>query len=179
MQRYSKFNKEEHENAEFLLHAYPELQIAYVEEEPPRKEGGNPRLFSALIDGHSGFDIQTGKRRPRFRIEPPGNPVLGDGKSESQNHAIIFYRGEYLQITSRSTRRPAKVPMLTGGHKDFKKSLVAIVGACRYVFSGNISVSGDLPAGSHKRSVPSSLDLSRGSAGSFIITAPTSSTHVT
>ena len=37
MQRYSKFNKEEHENAEFLLRAYPELQIAYLEEDPSRK----------------------------------------------------------------------------------------------------------------------------------------------
>jgi 1,3-beta-glucan synthase len=38
MQRYPKFNKEEHENAEFLLGAYPDLQIAYLEEEPARKE---------------------------------------------------------------------------------------------------------------------------------------------
>jgi 1,3-beta-glucan synthase len=93
MQRYSKFNKEEHENAESLLHAYPELQIAYLEEEPAKKEGGDPRLFSALIDGHSEFDTQTGKRRPKFRIELPDNPILGDGKSDNQNHAIIFYRG--------------------------------------------------------------------------------------
>jgi 1,3-beta-glucan synthase len=53
MQRYSKFNKEEHENAEFLLCAYSELQIAYLEEEPAKKEGGDPRLFFTLIDGHS------------------------------------------------------------------------------------------------------------------------------
>jgi len=30
MQRFSKFNKEEQENAEFLLRAYPDLQIAYL-----------------------------------------------------------------------------------------------------------------------------------------------------
>src|SRR5258705_515703 len=78
MQRYSKFNKEEHENAEFLLRAYPDLQIAYLEEEPARKEGGDPRIFSALIDGHSEFIPETGRRRPKFRIELPGNPILGD-----------------------------------------------------------------------------------------------------
>src|SRR5882762_6599499 len=33
MQRYSKFSKEEVENTEFLLRAYPDLQIAYLEEE--------------------------------------------------------------------------------------------------------------------------------------------------
>jgi 1,3-beta-glucan synthase len=35
MQRYTKFNKEEQENAEFLLRAYPDLQIAYLDEDPP------------------------------------------------------------------------------------------------------------------------------------------------
>ena len=97
MQRYSKFNKEEQENAEFILRAYPDLQIAYIDEEPPRKEGAEPRMFSALIDGHSEI-MPNGKRRPKFRVELPGNPILGDGKSDNQNHALIFYRGEYLQL---------------------------------------------------------------------------------
>ncbi|KAH9007542.1 1,3-beta-glucan synthase component-domain-containing protein [Lactarius pseudohatsudake] len=74
MQWYSEFNKEEHENAEFLLRAYPELQIAYLEEEP-RKDGGEPRLYFALID--SEFNPQTGRRKPnlKFRIELPENPI--------------------------------------------------------------------------------------------------------
>ena len=97
MQRYSKFSQEERENAEFLLRAYPDLQIAYLDEERPRKEGGEPRIFSALIDGHSEI-LPDGRRRPKFRIELPGNPILGDGKSDNQNHAIIFHRGEYIQL---------------------------------------------------------------------------------
>ncbi|KAH9017226.1 1,3-beta-glucan synthase component-domain-containing protein [Lactarius pseudohatsudake] len=74
MQWYSKFNTEEHENAEFLLRAYPELQIAYLEEEP-RKDGGEPCLYFALID--SEFNPQTGRRKPnlKFRIELPENPI--------------------------------------------------------------------------------------------------------
>jgi 1,3-beta-glucan synthase len=83
MQRYSKFNREEHENAELLLRAYPDLQIAYLKEESARKEGGDPRIFSALIDGHSEFIPETGCRRPKFHIELPGNPILGDGKSDN------------------------------------------------------------------------------------------------
>ncbi|KAI0919449.1 1,3-beta-D-glucan synthase [Taiwanofungus camphoratus] len=79
MQRYSKFSREEQENAEFLLRAYPDLQIAYLKEEPARKKG-------------------VGTADPKFHIELPGNPILGDGKSDNQNHAIIFYRGEYLQL---------------------------------------------------------------------------------
>ena len=83
MQRYSKFGKEEIENTEFLLRAYPDLQIAYLDEERPRKEGGEPRIFSALIDGHSEI-LPDGKRRPKFRVELPGNPILGDGKSTTR-----------------------------------------------------------------------------------------------
>ena len=69
MQRYSKFNPVERENAEFLLRAYPNLQIAYLDEEPPQREGGETRLFSTLADGHSEFIVETGRRRPKFRIE--------------------------------------------------------------------------------------------------------------
>ncbi|THH32853.1 hypothetical protein EUX98_g1321 [Antrodiella citrinella] len=167
MQRYSKFSREEQENAEFLLRAYPDLQIAYLEEEPPRKEGGDPRLFSALIDGHSEFVPETGRRRPKFRIELPGNPILGDGKSDNQNHAIIFYRGEYLQLVDANQDNyleeclkirnvlgefdeyavSSQSPYAQWGHKDFKKPPVAIVGAREYIFSENIGILGDLAAG--------------------------------
>ncbi|KAF9045539.1 1,3-beta-glucan synthase [Panaeolus papilionaceus] len=167
MQRYSKFNKEEHENAEFLLRAYPDLQIAYLEEEPPRKEGGDPRIFSALIDGHSEFIPETGRRRPKFRIELPGNPILGDGKSDNQNHAVIFYRGEYLQLIDANQDNyleeclkirnilaefeeyamPTQNPYGQWNHKDFRKPPVAIVGAREYIFSENIGILGDLAAG--------------------------------
>ncbi|KAG9313769.1 1,3-beta-glucan synthase component FKS1 [Chiua virens] len=167
MQRYSKFNKEEHENAEFLLRAYPDLQIAYLEEEAPRKENGDPRLFSALIDGHSEFIPETGRRRPKFRIELPGNPILGDGKSDNQNHAIIFYRGEYLQLIDANQDNyleeclkirnvlgefeeysvSSQSPYAQYGHKEFKKPPVAIVGAREYIFSENIGILGDIAAG--------------------------------
>ncbi|KAI0034779.1 1,3-beta-glucan synthase [Vararia minispora EC-137] len=166
MQRYAKFNKEEHENAEFLLRAYPELQIAYLEEEA-RKDGGDPRLFSALIDGHSEFDPATGRRRPKFRIELPGNPILGDGKSDNQNHAIIFYRGEYLQLIDANQdnyleeclkirnvlgefeeyRATGQSPYAQWSMKEFKRSPVAIVGAREYIFSENIGILGDIAAG--------------------------------
>ena len=167
MQRYSKFNKEEHENAEFLLRAYPDLQIAYLEEETSRKEGGDPRIFSALIDGHSEFIPETGRRRPKFRIELPGNPILGDGKSDNQNHAIIFYRGEYLQLIDANQDNyleeclkirnvlaefeefvvPNQSPYGHWNHRDFGNPPVAIVGAREYIFSENIGILGDVAAG--------------------------------
>ncbi|KZT38590.1 1,3-beta-glucan synthase [Sistotremastrum suecicum HHB10207 ss-3] len=167
MQRYSKFNPEERENAEFLLRAYPDLQIAYLDEETSKKEGGEPRLFSALIDGHSEFIPETGKRRPKFRVELPGNPILGDGKSDNQNHAIIFYRGEYLQLIDANQDNyleeclkirnilgefeeysvSSQSPYAQWGHKEFSKPPVAIVGAREYIFSENIGILGDVAAG--------------------------------
>ncbi|CDO68303.1 Glycosyltransferase Family 48 protein [Trametes cinnabarina] len=166
MQRYAKFNKEELENAEFLLRAYPDLQIAYLDEEPG-PQGGDPRLFSVLIDGHSEIDERTGKRKPKFRVELPGNPILGDGKSDNQNHAIIFYRGEYLQLIDANQDNyleeclkirnilgefeqytvSSQSPYAQWGHKEFSQFPVAIVGTREYIFSENIGVLGDIAAG--------------------------------
>ncbi|TFK45980.1 1,3-beta-glucan synthase [Heliocybe sulcata] len=167
MQRYSKFNKEEQENAEFLLRMYPDLQIAYLNEEPPRKEGGDPQIFSALIDGHSEFVPETGRHRPKFRIELPGNPILGDSKSDNQNHAIIFYCGEYMQLIDANQDNyleeclkirnilgefeeysvSTQSPYATWGQKEFKNPPVAIVGAREYIFSEKIGILGDIAAG--------------------------------
>ncbi|QRW07539.1 beta-1,3-glucan synthase [Ceratobasidium sp. AG-Ba] len=166
MQRYAKFNKVEQENAEFLLRAYPDLQIAYLDEEPG-KEGGEPRVFSVLIDGHSEIHPETKKRQPKFRVELPGNPIIGDGKSDNQNHAIIFHRGEYLQLVDANQdnyleeclkirnllgefeeyNMSSQSPYGQGGHKEFAKSPVAILGAREYIFSENIGVLGDIAAG--------------------------------
>jgi hypothetical protein len=32
-----------------------------------------------------------------YKIKLPGQPILGEGKAENQNHAIIFTRGDALQ----------------------------------------------------------------------------------
>ncbi|KAH9025349.1 glycosyl transferase [Lactarius deliciosus] len=144
MQQFAKFNKEERKNAELLLCAYPDLQIAYLDEEPGTK-GSDPKLYSVLIDGHSELDEATRKRRPKFRIELPGNPILGDGKSDNQTHAIIFYHGEYLQLIM-----PVKTIILRSEFSSqslIQKSPVAIIGTREYIFSENIGVLGDIAAG--------------------------------
>ncbi|SPQ24654.1 4f7fceaa-e4ba-4ad7-b41f-acd6f88ec4e9 [Thermothielavioides terrestris] len=165
MQRFAKFKKEEMENAEFLLRAYPDLQIAYLDEEPPVTEGGEPRLYSALIDGHSEI-MENGMRRPKFRIQLSGNPILGDGKSDNQNHALIFYRGEYIQLIDANQdnyleeclkirsvlaefeeMKTDNVSPYTPGVKNPTRAPVAILGAREYIFSENIGILGDVAAG--------------------------------
>ena len=165
MQRYAKFKKEERENTEFLLRAYPDLQIAYLDEEPPVTEGEEPRLYSALVDGHSEL-MENGMRRPKFRVQLSGNPILGDGKSDNQNHAIIFYRGEYIQLIDANQDNYLEeclkirsvlaefeemstdnVSPYTPGLAANSKAPVAILGAREYIFSENIGILGDVAAG--------------------------------
>ncbi|KAF2278395.1 uncharacterized protein EI97DRAFT_372790 [Westerdykella ornata] len=165
MQRYAKFTKEERENTEFLLRAYPDLQIAYLDEEPPENEGDEPRIYSALIDGHSDL-MENGMRKPKFRVQLSGNPILGDGKSDNQNHSIIFYRGEYIQLIDANQDNYLEeclkirsvlaefeelttdnVSPYTPGIEVPKFNPVAILGAREYIFSENIGILGDVAAG--------------------------------
>ncbi|KIM94327.1 hypothetical protein OIDMADRAFT_172631 [Oidiodendron maius Zn] len=165
MQRYAKFNKEEMENTEFLLRAYPDLQIAYLDEEAPLVEGEEPRIYSALIDGHSEI-MDNGLRRPKFRIQLSGNPILGDGKSDNQNQAIIFYRGEYIQLIDANQDNYLEeclkirsvlaefeeittdnVSPYSTSFENPQPNPVAIVGAREYIFSENIGILGDIAAG--------------------------------
>lgn len=168
MQRYSKFTKEERENTEFLLRAYPDLQIAYLDEEPPANEGDEPRIFSSLIDGYS-EQLDNGMRKPKFRIQLSGNPILGDGKSDNQNHCIIFYRGEYIQLVDANQdnylEECLKIrsvlaefgeldtdgvsPYLPKSNSSPQPHVdpVAILGAREYIFSENFGILGDVAAG--------------------------------
>lgn len=172
MQRLTKFKPEEMENTEFLLRAYPDLQIAYLDEEPPENEGDEPRLFSALIDGHCEI-MENGRRRPKFRVQLSGNPILGDGKSDNQNHAIIFYRGEYIQLVDANQDNyleeclkirsvlaefeelnvehvnpyTPSLPSSTSGKTAETTYPVAILGAREYIFSENVGILGDVAAG--------------------------------
>ncbi|KAK9457574.1 1,3-beta-glucan synthase component-domain-containing protein [Dipodascopsis uninucleata] len=165
MQRLTKFKPDEMENTEFLLRAYPDLQIAYLDEEPPLNEDDEPRIYSALIDGHCEI-MENGRRRPKFRVQLSGNPILGDGKSDNQNHALIFYRGEYIQlIDANQDNYLEECLKIRSVLAEFEEMTVenanpyspgvpssdnfpvAILGAREYIFSENIGVLGDVAAG--------------------------------
>ncbi|KAL6941910.1 1,3-beta-D-glucan synthase [Hanseniaspora vineae] len=168
MQRLAKFKPHEMENAEFLLRAYPDLQVVYLDEEPPLNEGDEPRIYSSLIDGHCEI-LPNGRRRPKFRVQLSGNPILGDGKSDNQNHAIIFTRGEYLQLIDANQdnylEECLKIRSVLAEFEELNVEQVnpyapelkyeeqssnhpvAIVGAREYIFSENSGVLGDIAAG--------------------------------
>lgn len=161
MQRYTSFNAEEKESVEYIIKAYPDLLIAYLEQE--KVPGEEPNYYSVLIDGHC--DIKPdGSRTPKFRVRLPGNPILGDGKSDNQNTALIYYRGEYLQLIDANQdnylEECLKIRNVLGEFEEMqatenspynndkvRKSPVAIVGAREYIFSENVGVLGDIAAG--------------------------------
>lgn len=160
MQQFKNFTTEELECVDILLYAYPEVQIAYIDEVLDEEKGG-VAYFLCLIDGSCPKSESRG-REPRFRIRLSGYPILGDGKADNQNHALIFIRGEYLQLVDANQdnyiEECLKIRNVLGEfeHQNqqdpYDKSSVitnpvAIVGTREYIFSENTGILGDIAAG--------------------------------
>ncbi|KAK1261514.1 Callose synthase 3 [Acorus gramineus] len=90
-----------------LMITYPSLRVAYIDEveEPSQdksKKVNDKVYYSALVKGViAKADDPNGPVQHLdqliYRIKLPGPAILGEGKPENQNHAIIFTRGEGLQ----------------------------------------------------------------------------------
>ncbi|KAI3696996.1 hypothetical protein L6452_29684 [Arctium lappa] len=76
-----------------LLQRNEALRVAFIDEVETLTDGEVHReFFSKLVKG----DI-NGKDKEVYSIKLPGNPKLGEGKPENQNHAIVFTRGNAVQ----------------------------------------------------------------------------------
>ncbi|GMN26651.1 hypothetical protein TIFTF001_001365 [Ficus carica] len=91
-----------------LMTTYPSLRVAYIDEvEQPSKDRStsrnNPKLYySTLVKALPTKSIDSQEPFQNldqiiYKIRLPGPAILGEGKPENQNHAIIFTRGEGLQ----------------------------------------------------------------------------------
>lgn len=74
-----------------LMHRYPHLRVAYIDSVRVNRSGASV-FYSVLVKSD-----QKGKIQEIYRVRLPGNPVIGEGKPENQNHAMIFTRGEFVQ----------------------------------------------------------------------------------
>lgn len=157
-QRYQTMSRAELLDVEALLDEFPSLCIAYIEmEEPPAPPGAPPRpplFFSCLTDGSCELDTATGRRLPRHRVQLPGHPILGNGKSDNQNHAIIFSRGAIIQAIDANQEGYLEESLkLCAALREFAlrppgaSRGPAIVGFREHIFSG-IGLLGDLAASS-------------------------------
>lgn len=79
------------EDIEKLMHRFPHLRVAYIDNIRINRAGESV-YYSVLLKSDGRGNIQE-----VYRVRLPGDPVLGEGKPENQNHAMIFTRGEFLQ----------------------------------------------------------------------------------
>ncbi|KAK3028535.1 hypothetical protein RJ639_037704 [Escallonia herrerae] len=89
-----------------LMTKYPSLRVAYVDEVEETSKDKSKKMvekvyYSALVKAvpksvDSSEPVQN-LDQVIYRIKLPGPAILGEGKPENQNHAIIFTRGEGLQ----------------------------------------------------------------------------------
>ncbi|KAM5582414.1 callose synthase 3 [Rosa sericea] len=90
-----------------LMTTYPSLRVAYIDEvEEPSKDRAQKinqkAYYSTLVKAAMPKSIDSSEPVQNldqviYRIKLPGPAILGEGKPENQNHAIIFTRGEGLQ----------------------------------------------------------------------------------
>ncbi|KAF0701109.1 Aste57867_8406 [Aphanomyces stellatus] len=140
-QIYGKHKDEQRQQAQdidFLLLKHPGLRVAYVDG-PKKVKDGPPKYFSVLIRGQGDKIIEI------YRVELPGDPIIGEGKPENQNQAIIFTRGEMLQCIDMNQdgylEECLKMPNLlaTVDRKEHSKNPLTIIGFREYVFTGAVS----------------------------------------
>lgn len=89
-----------------LMTTYPSLRVAYIDEVEKTSSDKSKKMdekvyYSALVKAvpksvDSSEPVQN-LDQVIYRIKLPGPALLGEGKPENQNHAIIFTRGEGLQ----------------------------------------------------------------------------------
>ncbi|KAK3813936.1 MAG: 1,3-beta-glucan synthase component-domain-containing protein [Benniella sp.] len=91
-------------------------------------------------------DMLDGRRRLRFHIRLRGSLILGDGTSDTQNHAIIFVPVEYVQLVDATQDNYLEEALKTTSTD--AAELVAIVGAREYMYvqSGNNGILRDVAA---------------------------------
>eukprot|EP00522_Entomoneis_paludosa_P015389 CAMPEP_0172442256 /NCGR_PEP_ID=MMETSP1065-20121228/2711_1 /TAXON_ID=265537 /ORGANISM="Amphiprora paludosa, Strain CCMP125" /LENGTH=2141 /DNA_ID=CAMNT_0013192053 /DNA_START=185 /DNA_END=6610 /DNA_ORIENTATION=+ len=79
------------DDIEDLMHRFPHLRIAYIDTKRLNRSGAS--VFCSVLVKSDG----KGSIKEIYRVRLPGNPVIGEGKPENQNHAMIFTRGEFIQ----------------------------------------------------------------------------------
>jgi len=79
------------DDIDYLMHRYPHLRISYIDTIRLNRSG-SVLCYSVLVKSDGKGNIQE-----VYRVRLPGNPIIGEGKPENQNHAMIFTRGEFVQ----------------------------------------------------------------------------------
>lgn len=122
------------DDIEFLLSRHPNLRVAYIDTSRVNKDG-DMAFYSVLIK----HDTADHTVKEVYRVKLPGNPVLGEGKPENQNHAIVFSRGRYLQAIDMNQDGYFEEAIKMRNLLQEFDSGCAILGFREHIFTGSIS----------------------------------------
>jgi len=140
-QVYGQFKKTQDPKAddiEFLLAKHPNLRVAYIDNMRVNK-AGDLSYFSVLVKHDAGSLLSKGSIKEVYRVQLPGNPVLGEGKPENQNHAIIFTRGRFLQAIDMNQDGYFEESLKMRNLLEEFESGCVILGFREHIFTGSVS----------------------------------------
>ncbi|KAJ8465898.1 hypothetical protein OPV22_028450 [Ensete ventricosum] len=124
-----------------LMQRNEALRVAFIHEEENALADGtiSKEFYSKLVKADA-----SGKDQEIYSIKLPGNPKLGEGKPENQNHAIIFTRGDAIQTIDMNQdnylEEAMKIRNLLeefNGKHDLRAP--TILGVREHVFTGSVS----------------------------------------
>ncbi|XP_022896502.1 callose synthase 1-like [Olea europaea var. sylvestris] len=136
-----------------LMTKYPSVRVAYIDElEETSKDGIDKKVekvyYSALVKAVpksvDSSDPDQKLDQVIYRIKLPGPAMLGEGKPENQNHAIIFTRGEGLQtIDMNQDNYMEEAFKMRNLLQEFLKThgvrKPTILGLREHIFTGSVS----------------------------------------
>ncbi|KEH44542.1 putative 1,3-beta-glucan synthase [Medicago truncatula] len=123
-----------------LMQRNEALRVAFIDVVETLRDGKvNTEYYSKLVKA----DI-NGKDKEIYSVKLPGNPKLGEGKPENQNHAIIFTRGNAVQTIDMNQDNYFEEALkmrnlLEEFHSDHGLRPPTILGVREHVFTGSVS----------------------------------------
>ncbi|XP_039828027.1 callose synthase 10-like isoform X2 [Panicum virgatum] len=136
--------KQEAADIALLLQRNEALRVAFIYEEDSVSSDGHAtkEYYSKLVKA----DVH-GKDQEIYSIKLPGNPKLGEGKPENQNHAIIFTRGDAIQTIDMNQDNYLEEAMkmrnlleeFRNDHGNHGIRNPTILGVREHVFTGSVS----------------------------------------
>ncbi|WOL18279.1 callose synthase 10 [Canna indica] len=124
-----------------LMQRNEALRVAFIDVVETTGLDGKVKkeFFSKLVKA----DV-NGKDQIIYSIELPGDPKLGEGKPENQNHAIIFTRGDAIQTIDMNQDNYLEEAMkmrnlLEEFHENHGLRAPTILGVREHVFTGSVS----------------------------------------
>ncbi|GAB2218339.1 hypothetical protein Drorol1_Dr00001559 [Drosera rotundifolia] len=156
-QQYGIEKRSAHQRAQDILRlmtVYPSLRVAYIDEVEEASKDRTKKIqkvyYSALVKAallKSSGSLEPGQNLDQviYKIKLPGPAILGEGKPENQNHAVIFTRGEGLQtIDMNQDNYMEEALKMRNLLQEFLKKhggvrYPTILGLREHIFTGSVS----------------------------------------